>query len=190
MKKDTKTLNVNIDIKNAKILDENFDELLKEHVNNMIMKRYDLKLNFIDNNIVSDEFNWAVNKYVSLVTKNEGSFANKNYLSLIPRFSKGLCNIFNRNNVGNYFDKVIIEIFYMCENAIGKYFRAYLPEGIISQERYNNLMVLGPDNLAGEFSLDVEVDYIFPALFCFLYEYEEQDNDKYLDYGMFQFGLA
>ena len=190
MKKDTKILNVNIDIKNAKICDENFEEQLKINVNNMIMNRYDFKLNFIDNNIVSEKFNWVVNKYISEVTKENGCFANKNYLQLIPRFIKGLCNYINKSFYDDYAHRVIIEIFFMCENASGKYFRAYLPTGIISPARYKDLMILGPDDLAGEFSLDTEIDYILPAFFCFIYDYDEIDNERYYKYNMYQFGLA
>ena len=188
--KDTRIYNVNIDIKNAKILDENFESQLQTFINNKMFDKYNFKLVFIDNNIISEKFNWAVNKFVEEFMKEEGPFANPSGgAKLIERFITGLCNLKN-GNLKSGPDTVSIEVFHTKDRYKNKYFRVYFPKGIISEERYNNLMVLGPDWIFGEFSYDVLMDYVYPALFWFLYEEDEMNNEEYLDFKKYMFGLA
>ena len=194
--KDVRTYNVRLDIKNKQILNENFEETLKELVNLKLKDKCDFKLNCIDSDMSSEVFNNVVNLYVEEVLKEKGSFADRvNAVANIQRFIKGLCNymiVLKQKSIGllEYNDVQIIELFRLNDNYIGKYFRVYLPKGTILPGRYKNLMVLGPDHLKGEFSQDVELDYIFPALFWFLYEVGEYANASYLRYEYYMFGLA
>ena len=194
--KDFRTYSIKLDIKNKQILNENFEEILQELVNLKLRNKADFKLNCIDSDVSSEVFNNVVNLYVEEVLKEKGSFADRvNAVANIQRFIKGLCNymiVLKQKMMSSIELQAVqtIEVFRLTDNYKGKYFRVDLPQRTITPERYQNLMVMGPDYLEGEFSRDITLDYIFPALFWFLYEVEEYNNESYLKYGNYMFGLA
>ena len=69
------------------------------------------------------------------------------------------------------------------------YFCVDIPKDIISSEKREELIALGPDYISGGLSNNVIFDYILAPFYWFLYKNDLLNNEKYCDLCKYTFGL-
>lgn len=68
-------------------------------------------------------------------------------------------------------------------------FGAELPQGILSREKVDDLMHLGPDHVPGNLPDDVLFDYVLSPFYLFLFKNDLLNNDEYGNLVNYQFGM-
>lgn len=174
---------VKYDADEQKILDENFEEIL----NNLIVYNADFELLFINNlNIIQSSITTMVNRYIS-----DGKKDNKPYCINIKRTSEFIKNLFKflYTNTGLFkvMDPKICELDVIAPNS--NYFTVEIPKKNIGKGEYYMLRRLGKDYIKGRISNELIFEYVLPAFYVFMFQYDLFDDERCNDIGNYKIGL-
>lgn len=182
--KDKRTIIVKYDMKKEEVMYENLNEI----VSGFIKVGADFELVLIDeNNIIVSSFNTIVNKYIADCKKEERPLCV--YPKLIKEF---IVNLMKYNNsrrdiiaLSNDESKIPMDIIAPNQNN----FVIFLPKELINEEKYRELLGLGPDYLKGGLPLETIFEYVLAPFYLFLYKYDLFDDEKNNDLSTYMYGL-
>ncbi len=150
-------------------------------------KEFTYSIRILINGFLESEYvNKAVTVFVSDLS-NEGSaiyrLGNDNCADLISEFIKEVAYPGHKGD--NYpFDGILVR------GTPGLTIRFFLPKTLISEEKYEEFMGLGPDDLLAAITPDDAIRYFLPYLYECLYRLNLLDEEKYRDLWNYQIGLA
>lgn len=182
--KNKKIMIVKIDWSKQKVLN---DERLDLIVSDFIARNVDFELVLIDaeNYIIDSNINVIVNKYIADCKKEKKPLAVKyNNISLF------IVNTMKHNAAAGWFIKPDEkDVSFKVIAPDGKSFCVDIPKRYISDDRYQDLMNLGPDYIEGGLSTDVIFNYVLAPFYWFLYKCDLLNAEDYNDLCNYKFGL-
>ena len=180
--------NIKVDTNKNLILDDNYNNVINKLINDKINNNIDFKVNINNQNgIVDDELNVVVNCCINELFKKDNIFINNhNYSKMIEKFILNSIDIIRKNKDRDFvFDEeyIIFEVFRGFH-----YFRINPKRSVITEAKYNDFIVLGPEPLKQ--SQFRTLNELLPAFYAFLYENNLFDDIALNDLSKYYIGLA
>lgn len=140
--------------------------------------------------IANSKINEVVGKFLRVCQEQDLNhycpYTKKDHFqSFAPLFRAFLNNLFHSFSepTDNLFDVFI-------NQYSGEYFKVSIPSEHCPEDKYNNLLYLGPDGLFAKFSPQVVFDYVYPRFLLYLFDTDRLDADsKETDLLKYNIGL-
>jgi hypothetical protein len=185
---------IKFDTANIKNFDSNLDLALVD-IREMRWKHgneFDFEIvGLFDGFVVNEFFNAIFNTFLKDVMKQDSMFYsafNGEYaVNNIKGFIVDLFAALNRN-----IDECQMEAFIRTKVFGGNKqfnFKFYLPKTIMTDEKFDNFLHMGPDYILGQLAPIQIMQYVLPPLYIALAEANALDKDELKNFGSYQMGL-
>lgn len=177
--------------------DTNFDLAINDikHMKQRHGDKFDFEIvGLFDRFIINEFFNGIFNTFLKDVLKKESIFH-----SIVTRgdmannVKEFIVNLFASLNGGYDNDYCQMDAF-MWTKAFGDRrqfdFKFYLPKTIMTEEKFDNFLNMGPDYILGQLTTIEIFQHVLAPLYVALAETDALDEDELKKFGSYQMGLS